>query len=144
MVKSKLARQRWEKLNKVSETLGAIVYVYEIGSTTYHAVEKIDAGTGSVAGQSTNVVVSLATKSPLNPLGMAAGIVDLTTGSEVTEVMDRLQEAALDPVAKEHMVSEAVEKMEQDGTLDCAADPSACGMGGFQGFIWTVGRGIGF
>jgi hypothetical protein len=144
MVKSKLARQRFEKLNKASETLGYVLYVYEIGSLTYGAVDKIDTGRGSVSGQTANIAVSLLTKSPINYIGMAAGAVDLALDTQTTEVMDRLQEAAFDPVAKEHMVSEAIGKMEEEGTVDCAADPSTCGMGGFQGFIWTVGRGIGF
>ncbi len=143
MVKSAELSQGFKVANTAAQGIGAAMSVVNAASSTADAVNKIEAGQGSALGQTLDVGASIILDSAPNIIGTAAGVIDHVAGTEINDTMDKLQEAAFDPVARDIMTTRAVEQMDEEGTTKCAVYPEACGMNFLERSIWSIGRSLG-
>lgn len=118
-----------EKLNNYGTGVAIVIDVYD-------SANKISDGQASYFGQSAKIIVTNA--GPFGAIFDSAAIVDFGLGTNASGTMESLTEAALDSKAREHMIDCAIEKHKLDGTINCVADRSSCGMGPLEHFIYVT------
>jgi RHS repeat-associated protein len=129
------------KLGRSIKNVNKAATIVTNGLTIIDGGLKVVNGQGSATGQGLNAGISVAT-STTNILSPAAAVSDLVFGTNASSAMASLQEAAVDPIARDLLAEKGIRKAESDGTIQCVNDPESCNMNFAEHFIFVVGNAL--
>ena len=128
---------------EASDVMGYVTWGLGVANQAIGGFQRAASGEGSWGGQVLVLGTAVIQHSPFNIIRPATTAVDFLFGTQTTLAIDRTFELA-DPVYAEQQRNSWIERKEQEGTLECVHNPSACGMNPLEHFLWVTGGVLGF